>query len=61
MQFALMHEIGKIHASFFLKRLQEDYHAKRKKLCMCFVVLEKAFDRVPWKVLELALRKKEIP
>ena len=28
---------------------------------MCFVSLELAFDRVPRKVLEWALRKKEIP
>ena len=27
------------------------------KNCMCFVDLEKAFDRVPWEVLKLALRK----
>ena len=32
-----------------------------EKRCMCFVDLEKAFDRVSRKVLELALRKKEIP
>ena len=31
-----------------------------KKLYMCFVDLEKAFDRVQRKVLEWALRKKEI-
>ena len=28
---------------------------------MCFVDLEKAFDGVPRKVLEWAMRKKEIP
>ena len=27
---------------------------------MCFVDLEKAFDRVPWRVLEWAMRKKGI-
>ena len=26
--------------------LQEEYHAKGKKLCICFVNLEKDFDRV---------------
>ena len=33
----------------------------REKCFMCFVNLEKSFDRVPIKVLEWALRKKEIP
>ena len=28
---------------------------------MCFVDLDKTFDRVPWNVLEWALSKKEIP
>ena len=29
--------------------------------CLCFVDLEKAFDRVPRKVLEWAMKKKEMP
>ena len=41
--------------------MQEEYHAKEKKLHVCLVDLEKAFDRVSRKVLEWAMRKKEIP
>ena len=33
---------------------------KQKKLYMCFVNLEKAFDRAQRKVLKWAIRKKEI-
>ena len=40
-----------------LRRMQEEYFAKAKKLYMCFVDLEKAFARLPWKVLEWAMRK----
>ena len=28
---------------------------------MCFVDMEKAFDRVPRKVMEWAMRKKDLP
>ena len=34
---------------------------REKKLYMCFVDLKKAFDTMPRKVLEWALRKKGIP
>ena len=58
MQFGFMPERGTIDAVFILKRMQEEYNAKEKKLYMCFVDIEKVFDIVPRKVLEWALRKK---
>ena len=61
MQFCFMSERGTIYPVFILRRLQEEYNAIGKKLYMCFVDLEKASDRVPRKVLEWALKKKEIP
>ena len=44
MQFGFMHERGTIDAVFILRRMQEEYQAKGKKLYMYFVDLEKAFD-----------------
>ena len=38
--------------------MQEEFRGREKKLYTCFVDLEKAFDRVPRKVMEWALRKK---
>ena len=35
-----------------MRRMQEEYQKKDKKLYMCFVDMEKAFDRVPRKVME---------
>ena len=58
MQFCFIPERGTIDAVFVLRRLQEEYHSKGKK---CFVDLEKALNRVPRIVLELAIRKKWIP
>ena len=45
-----------IDTVFIFRRLQVEYH----KSCMCFVDLENAFDSVPRKVFEWAMRKKGI-
>ena len=58
MQFGFMPGKGTVDAIFIVRRMQEEYQKKEKKLYMCFVDLEKAFDRVPRKVLEWAMRKK---
>ena len=41
-----------VDAIFIVKRMQEEYQKKEKKLYMCFVDMEKAFDRVPRTVME---------
>ena len=60
MHFDFMPGKGSIVAVFILRRLQEEYIDK-EKFYMCFVHLENAFDRVPRKVLEWAMRKIGIP
>ena len=49
---------GTTHALFILRRMQEEFRKREQKLYMCFVDLKKAFNRVPRKVMEWALRKK---
>ena len=49
MQLGFIPERGTIDAVFILRRIQEEYRAKGKRLYMCFVHIEKAFNRVPRK------------
>ena len=58
MQFGLMPGRGTTDTLFVVRRMQEEYRDKEKKLYMCFVDIEKAFDKVPRKVMEWAMRKK---
>ena len=45
MEFGFMFEKGTIDSMFMLRRLQEEYSVTGQS-CICFVDLEKAFDRV---------------
>ena len=58
MPFGLMPGRETTDALFIVRGMQEKYREKNKKLYMCFVDLEKAFDRVPRRVMQWALRKK---
>ena len=40
--------------------MQEKHQKKDKKLYMCFVDMEKTLNRVPRKVMEWAIRKKDL-
>ena len=61
MQFGFMAGRETTDALFVVRRMQEEYRNNKKKLYICFVDIEKAFDRVPRKVMEWAMRKKGLP
>ena len=52
MQFGVMPGKGTTDSLFILRRMQEEFRGKEKKLYMCFVDLEKVFDRVPRKMMK---------
>ena len=61
MQFGFMPGRGTTDALFVVQRMQEEYRDNKKELYMCFVDIEKAFDRLPRNVVEWAIRKKCLP
>ena len=61
MQFGFMPGSGTVNALFIVRRPQEEYLLTNRKLYLCFVDLEKAFDRVPRKVVEWSLQTKGVP
>ena len=57
MQFGFMPGRSTTDAIFILRQMQEKHHVKHKTMYAAFVDLEKAFDRVPRKVIWWSLRK----
>ena len=57
MQFGFLPGPSMTDAIFILRQMQEKHHLKRKTMYAVFVDLEKAFDRVPRKVLWWSLRR----
>ena len=58
MRFGFTPGRGATDGLSIVRKMQEEYRDKDKKLYMCFVNLEKAFDRVSRRIMQWALRKK---
>ena len=57
MQFVFRPGAGTTSCNIYCKSYKERYRGKHRELWWAFVDLEKAFDRVPRKVVEWAMRK----
>ena len=51
MKFEFVPGKATVDAIFTVRRMQEEYQKKGKKLYMCFVDMKNAFDRVSKKVM----------
>uniref|UniRef100_A0A914WI85 Reverse transcriptase domain-containing protein n=1 Tax=Plectus sambesii TaxID=2011161 RepID=A0A914WI85_9BILA len=60
-QFRFMPGRSTTDAIFALRILTEKFREKKQQLHLAFLVMEKAYDRVPWKLIWWALRKKNVP
>ena len=58
--FGFMLGKGTTHAIFIMRKEEEKYHGKKKKLYYAFVDLEKEFDIVPREVVRWVLRKLDV-
>ena len=61
MQFAVMPGRGTTDAIFIVRQLQEIFLGKNKNLYFVFIDHEKAFDRVPHKILWWTMRVVGVP